>query len=177
MQTMLNMKRISVYGRDAATDPDNGLYAVWAQEAAHRWLVYFRYQREGEPASSDALLGRQKAHWARTVQADGSIQDGYMWKQNPDGTFTPMERGVRYGALDQYGMGLRLAKDVPPFFLLENITDLNDVPVDDRAFSRTGQLQGAPDRPDRRRHHPGRGPARAGDRRGGAGPAHGRWCC
>ena len=33
---------------------------------------------------------------------------------------------MRYGALDQYGMGLRLAKDVPPFFLLENITDLND---------------------------------------------------
>jgi hypothetical protein len=140
MQTMLNMKRISVYGRDAATDPDNGLYAVWAQEAGHRWLVYFRYQREGEPASSDALLGRQKAHWARTVQADGSIQDGYLWRQNPDGTFTPMERGVRYGALDQYGMGLRLAKDVPPFFLLENVTDLNDVPVM-TAFSRTASYK------------------------------------
>jgi hypothetical protein len=129
MQTMLNMKRISVYGRDAATDPDNGLYAVWAQEAGHRWLVYFRYQRAGEAGSSDGLLGRQKAHWASTVQAEGSIQDGYTWKQNPDGTFTPGERGVRYSPLDQYGMGLRLAKDVPPFFLLEDVTDLNGVLV------------------------------------------------
>jgi hypothetical protein len=51
-----------------------------------------------------------------------------------------MERGVRYGALDQYGMGLRLAKDVPPFFLLENVTDLNDVPVM-TAFSRTASYK------------------------------------
>ena len=138
MQTVLNMKRINLYGRDAALDPDNGLYAVWAQEAGHRWLVYFRYRREGDAAASEALLGRQKAHWARNVQADGSIQDGFVWKDNGDGTFTPGERGVRYGTLDQYGMGLRAASEVPPFFLLENITDLQGQPVT-TAFSRSGR--------------------------------------
>ncbi|HEY0705365.1 MAG TPA: hypothetical protein VGG33_01120 [Polyangia bacterium] len=131
MQTVLNMKRANLYGRDAAGDPDNGLYPVWAQEAAHRWLVYFRYQRANETMPSTALLGRQDAHWSRGVEAQGSIMDGYDWKDNGDGTFTPGRRAFRYGVLDQYGMGLRKASEVPPFFLLEDIKDLagNPAPV------------------------------------------------
>jgi hypothetical protein len=129
MQTVLNMKRIALYGRGAADDPDSGLYAVWAQEAAHRWLVYFRIRREAETAPSTALLGRMLAHWKNNVQADGSILDGYAWKDNGDGSFTPTGRGIRYGALDQYGMGLRTASEVPPFFLLESVTDMQGRPV------------------------------------------------
>jgi hypothetical protein len=140
LQTMLNMKRINIYGRDAAADPDNGLYAVWAQEAAHRWLVYFRFKRAGDAAESMALLGRQKAHWEVTVQADASIMDGYKWVDNADGTFTAVERGVRYGALDQYGMGLRLASEVPPFFMLEEITDMAGAPVMNR-FARMARYK------------------------------------
>ena len=129
LQTVLNMKRIGLYGRGAAEDPDNGLYAVWAQEAAHRWLVYFRLRRETDVANTEALLGRMFAHWKNTVQADGSILDGYTWRDNGDGTFSPQDRGVRYGALDQYGMGLRAASEVPPFFMLESMTDLEGRPV------------------------------------------------
>jgi MYXO-CTERM domain-containing protein len=140
MQSVLNMKRIGLYGRGAADDPDSGLYAVWAQESAHRWLVYFRMRREGETANSEALLGRMLAHWKNTVQADGSILDGYTWKDNGDGTFSPMDRGVRYGALDQYGMGLRAARDVPPFFMLEAMTDLDGRPVMS-GFTRAGRYK------------------------------------
>ena len=129
MQTVLNMKRINLYGRDAAADPDNGLYAVWAQEAAHRWLVYFRYQRDSDAGPQMDLLGRQEAHWAPTVQADASIMDGVNWMDNGDGTYTPLERGVRYGILDQYGLGLRSADEVPPFFILEDLQDLQGNPV------------------------------------------------
>jgi MYXO-CTERM domain-containing protein len=140
MQTVLNMKRIGLYGRGAADDPDSGLYAVWAQEAAHRWLVYFRMRRESDLANNELLLGRQLAHWKNTVQADGSIMDGYTWKDNGDGTFSPMDRGVRYGALDQYGMGLRLARDVPPFFMLEQMTDMDGRPVMS-GFARNGRYK------------------------------------
>jgi MYXO-CTERM domain-containing protein len=139
LQTMLNMKRILAYGRGAADDPDNDLYAVWAQEAAHRWVVYFRYRREQDAANSDALLGRQKAHWARNVQADGSIMDGYLWRDNGDGTYTPVDRDKRYGILDQYGMGLRAAADVPPFFILEDVRQaVDDMPVPTGALARGG---------------------------------------
>ncbi len=136
LQTVLNMKRVLAYGRDAADDPDNGLYAVWAQEAAHRWLVYFRFHRDGEAAPSDALLGRQKAHWARGVQADGSIMDGYLWQANTDGTYSPLERGRRYGTLDQYGMGLRQPSEVPTFYILDDFRDDQDKPVTSLVLAR-----------------------------------------
>jgi MYXO-CTERM domain-containing protein len=126
MQTMLNMKRILAYGRGAANDPSNDLYAVWAQEAAHRWAAYLRFQRAGDTGLSDALLGRQLAHWAKGVQADGSIMDGYSWTDNQDGTFTATDYDKRYGKLDQYAMGLLVAKDVPPFFLLQDIKRATD---------------------------------------------------
>jgi MYXO-CTERM domain-containing protein len=133
MQTMLNMKRILAYGRGAADDPENNLYAVWAQEAAHRWSAYLRFRRAGDADNSDALLGRQLAHWSKGVQADASIMDGYLWKQNDDGTFTATERDKRYGALDQYAMGLLPAKEVPPFYLLDEIRRAADDVLLDKA--------------------------------------------
>lgn len=136
LQAVLNMKRIVAYGRDAAEDEDNSLYYVWAQEAAHRWVVYFRFQRPGDRNPSGALLGRQDSHWARNVQADGSIMDGYLWTDNNDGTFTPVERGKRYGELDQYGMGLRRASEVRPFFFLEELRDEQDRLVDRSPIAR-----------------------------------------
>jgi hypothetical protein len=142
LQTMLNMKRILAYGRGAADDPDNDLYAVWAQEAAHRWVVYFRFRREGDAANSEALLGRQKAHWARNVQSDGSFMDGYRWIENGDGTFTPDERDKRYGTLDQYGMGLRTEQEVPPFFILEDVRQaVDNMPVTVGAVARNGRYK------------------------------------
>jgi hypothetical protein len=131
LQGMLNMKRVLAYGLGAADDPDNDLYAVWAQEAAHRWLAYFRFRRETDTENQDTLLFRQKAHWAGNVQSDASLVDGVNWRDNGDGTFTALERDKRYGPMDQYGMGLLAEKDVPPIFMLEDVkrTD-DDMPVD-----------------------------------------------
>lgn len=138
MSTVLNMKRILAYGRGAADNPENDLYAVWAQEAAHRWAAYLRFRRTGETENSDALLGRQLAHWAKGLQADASIMDGYLWRDNKDGTFTAVERDKRYGSLDQYAMGLLPAKDVPPFFLLEEIRRATDDVLIDKGFPLPG---------------------------------------
>jgi MYXO-CTERM domain-containing protein len=138
MQTVLNMKRILAYGRGAADNVSNDLYAVWAQEAAHRWSAYLRFRRAGDAENSEALLGRQLAHWAKGVQADGSIMDGYLWRDNNDGTFTAVERDKRYGSLDQYAMGLLPAKDVPPFFILEDIRRATDDVLIDKGFPLPG---------------------------------------
>jgi MYXO-CTERM domain-containing protein len=138
LQTVLNMKRILAYGRGAADDPTNDLYAVWAQEAAHRWAVYLRYRRAGDTENSDALLGRQLAHWASGVQADGSIMDGYLWRDNNDGTFTAVDRDKRYGKLDQYAMGLLPASEVPPFFLLQDIRRATDDVLLDKSLPLPG---------------------------------------
>lgn len=129
LKVFLNMKRITVYGRDPANQPQNALYPVWSQEAAHRWLVYFRVQKEGEDAPSDKLLGRGAAHWAPFVQTDASTMDGYRWQENEDGTFTALERFKRYGAVDQYAMGIRTPDEVPPFYILEDVTDSMGRPI------------------------------------------------
>ncbi len=125
MQTVLNMKRINVYGIDAATDPNDSLYPVWAQETAHRWLAYLKFRRTGDAVNRDDLLGRDAAHWGRWVHTEASVMDGVTWQQNQDGTFTPTERDKRFGLLDQYAMGLREATEVPPFFFLDNFMDEN----------------------------------------------------
>lgn len=139
LETILNMKRIGPYGRDASDDPDNALYPVWAQESAHRWLVYFRFQRSSDAMPSGKLLGRQTAHWTRFVQSDASIMDGYLWRDNGDGTYTPAEASKRWGALDQYGMGLRTAREVPPFFFLEDVVDENGNKVEMGRLAKTGR--------------------------------------
>ena len=129
MESMLNMKRINVYGRDAANDPENDLYSVWAQEAAHRWALYFKYRFPTDTSDRSDLLLRQNAHWAPWVQADASFMDGLQWQDNGDGTFTVVESNKRYGAMDQYAMGLRKPEEVPPFFLLDEFKDSAGTPV------------------------------------------------
>jgi hypothetical protein len=123
LETMLNMKRVLLYGVDAPRDADNSLYLVWAQEAAHRWLVYFRYRRAGDTDNRDELLGRDASHWARELHAGSSSMEAYGWKDNGDGTFSVVNRGQGYNQLDQYGMGLRQPSEVQPFFLLEDLQD------------------------------------------------------
>ncbi|MDX2020095.1 MAG: hypothetical protein SF187_07620 [Deltaproteobacteria bacterium] len=123
MESMLNMKRINLYGRDAANDPQNDLYSVWAQEAGHRWAIYFKYRFAGETTDRSDLLLRQNAHWAPWVQSDGSFLDGLTWQDNKDGTFSVVDFNKRYGAMDQYAMGLRQPNEVPAFFLLDDFKD------------------------------------------------------
>jgi len=129
METMLNMKRINIYGRDAANDPQNDLYSVWAQEAAHRWALYFKYRFPTDAMDRTDLLLRQNAHWAPWVQAEGSFMDGYNWQDNGDGTFTVIDSNKRWGTMDQYAMGLRKAADVPPFFVLDDFKDDAGAPI------------------------------------------------
>lgn len=133
MESMLNMKRINVYGRDAANDPDNDLYSVWAQEAAHRWALYFKYRFPDDAADRTDLLLRQNAHWAPWVQSEGSFLDGLNWKDNGDGTFTVLDANNRYGTADQYAMGLRSASEVPAFFLLDEFRDETGGSIDRNA--------------------------------------------
>lgn len=123
MESMLNMKRINLYGRDAANDPENDLYTVWAQEAGHRWALYFKYRFAGDTVDRSDLLLRQNAHWAPWVQSEGSFLDGLTWQENQDGTFSVIDFNKRYGTMDQYAMGLRKAEDVPAFFLLDDFKD------------------------------------------------------
>jgi hypothetical protein len=117
LQGFLNMKAIEVYGN--IRNPNNYVYPVIGQEFSHRWLAQMKFARP-TGAVSDAILGRDEAHWSSLLQADGSVQDGNTWRDNGDGTFTVTESMARYSPLDLYGMGIFGPDEIPPFFLIEN---------------------------------------------------------
>jgi len=90
---------------------------VLAHEAAHRWLAYVRF-RSGNSDSQD-LLGIQQAHWSFLFNADASVMEGNLIRDNGDGSFTITDATKHYSKLDQYLMGLRPASDVEPLFYVQ----------------------------------------------------------
>jgi hypothetical protein len=120
LRSMLNMKRFGMRAGESKQSWGDPI-EVWGQESSHRWIIFMRFidRRTGRP--SDALLGRDCAHYSRFVESQGSIQDGVWWKDNGDGSFSVVDTTERYGNLDLYGMGLLAADEVPPFFIIEEI--------------------------------------------------------
>lgn len=100
-------------------DSSPSVTEILGQEAGHRWgsFVRFRDPRTGE--ESDALLGRQRAHWNFNLDTDASVMEGNEIADNGDGTFTTLEPWVGYSDLDLYLMGLAPPSAVPPFFFVE----------------------------------------------------------
>lgn len=120
LRAILNMKELADEAGDDRADWDEVL-AIWGQESAHRWLVFLRFLDRRTGRLSDALLGRDCAHYNRFVDTQGSVEDGLAWRDNRDGSFSVTAAAVRYGNLDLYAMGLLAPDELPPFFLIEDI--------------------------------------------------------
>jgi hypothetical protein len=102
-------------------DPATGTLStldVVAHEAGHRWLARLHYV-DGNGQVSDALLGRQRAHWSFCLDTQASVMEGNEFRDDGGGAFTSIAATDRYSPLDQYAMGLLPAAAVPPFFLIE----------------------------------------------------------
>jgi MYXO-CTERM domain-containing protein len=124
------------------TDPNNYFYPVLGQEFAHRWLAFMHY-RNSDGVVSAAMLGRDQAHWASTLQADGSVMDGNQLTLEADGFYDATAFMVDYSTLDLYGMGLIPASQVQPWFLLKNAKTNKGRTIDPAQYLPTGaKLQG-----------------------------------
>ncbi len=120
LRSVLNMRRVGLRIGDTRAQWQSAL-ETWGQESAHRWLVFMLFRDPRTGRISDALLGRDCAHYSNYVDTQASVHDGNAWRDNGNGTFTFIERGKRYGNLDLYGMGLLPADEFPPFFLIDDI--------------------------------------------------------
>ncbi len=118
LRTVVNMKEIGLRATDNR-DSWDGALEVWGQEVGHRFMVFLRARINNR--SSDILLGRDCAHFHRFVDTQASVQDGFSWTDNNNGTFTKGEDNRRYGNLDLYGFGLMPSDEVPPFFAIVDI--------------------------------------------------------
>jgi hypothetical protein len=97
---------------------ENNTVSVLGQEVGHRWLAYLEF-RDHNGARSNALLGRDLAHWSFFFDSDASVMEGNDIEALGGGQFRTTDAVKRYSRLDQYAMGLVPPSGVPPFFYVE----------------------------------------------------------
>ena len=120
------MDRVAKYGDDpnAKILGENSALAVIAHETGHRWLTQFQFS-DGRGGTSDAMLGRQRAHWSFFMDSDASVMEGNDIEDLGGGSFRTIAAAERYSRLDLYGMGLVGANDVPAVFYVDAPTNVS----------------------------------------------------
>ena len=120
------MDRLTKYPDDPTTRflNENNTVSVLGQEVGHRWLAYLNF-RDHTGQRSDALLGRQEAHWSFFLDSDASVLEGNDIEDLGGGSFRTTAAVQRFSRLDQYAMGLVSPAEVPPFFYVESPTNLS----------------------------------------------------
>ncbi len=103
---------------------ENTTVSLLGQECGHRWLAFLEF-RDRTGARSDALLGRDLAHWSFFFDSDASVMEGNDIEDLGGGSFRTTAAVRRYSALDQYAMGLLSPSQVPAFFYVENPVNMS----------------------------------------------------
>jgi hypothetical protein len=103
---------------------ENNTLSLMGQEVGHRWLAFLEF-RDRTGARSQALLGRDQAHWSFFFDSDASVMEGNDIEDLGGGSFRTVASVQRYSRLDQYAMGLVSDSQVPPFFYVESPTNVS----------------------------------------------------
>ena len=103
---------------------ENSTLSVLAHESGHSWLALFEF-RDHTSTRSDALLGRQRAHWSFFFDSDASVMEGNDIEDLGGGSFRTTATVSRYSLLDQYAMGLVSDTQVPTLFYVQNPTNMS----------------------------------------------------
>ncbi|MEK6630457.1 MAG: hypothetical protein AABY89_06965 [Acidobacteriota bacterium] len=121
LRSVVMMDSITKYPADPTTKflGENNTLSLIGQEAGHRWLAFLQF-RDVNGTTSNALLGRDEAHWSFFADSDASVMEGNDIEALGGGSFRTVAAVTRYSPLDQYVMGLRGEAEVPPFFYVEN---------------------------------------------------------
>jgi hypothetical protein len=121
LRSLVMMDALGKYPDDPARKfrGENTTLSILGQEVGHRWLVFFRFLDHTRQVS-DALLGRDQAHWSFFVDSDASVMEGNDIEDLGGGAFRTVAAVERYSLLDQYAMGVVAEHEVPPFFYVEH---------------------------------------------------------
>jgi hypothetical protein len=102
---------------------ENNTVSVLGQETGHRWLAFVEFRNQNGQ-TSQALLGRDQAHWSFFFDSDASVMEGNDIEDLGGGSFRTTAAVQRYSRLDQYAMGLIPESQVPSFFYVDNPTNV-----------------------------------------------------
>jgi hypothetical protein len=134
LNSVVQMDSISKFPDDPATKflGENNTVSVMGQEVGHRWLAYMQFSDHNRQPSN-ALLGRDAAHWSFFFNSDASVMEGNRIQDLGGGSFRTIGAVERYSLLDQYAMGLVRDIDVPPMFYVESPTNVSNNAAADSA--------------------------------------------
>jgi len=121
LRSVVMMDTLGKYPSDprARVLGENSTLSVLGQEAGHRWLAFLKF-RDVNRQASDALLGRDLAHWSFFMDSGASVMEGNDIEDLGGANFRTVGAVSRYSLLDQYAMGLVPASQVPDFFYVES---------------------------------------------------------
>jgi hypothetical protein len=124
LRSFVQMGTLGQYAEDPETAilRSNSGLDLLAHEGGHRWLATLHYIDENGQ-SSDALLGRQRAHWSFCHNSLASEMEGNLFREDGGDRFTSIGTTEGYSPLDLYAMGLIPPSDVPPFYHVDGCTD------------------------------------------------------
>jgi hypothetical protein len=125
LRSMVQMDDISKFPADPTTKflGENNTLSVLGQEVGHQWLAFLNFS-DVNRQPSDALLGRDEAHWSFFFNSDASVMEGNRIEDLGGGSFRTIAAVEKYSVLDQYAMGLVRDIDVPRMFYVENPTNV-----------------------------------------------------
>jgi hypothetical protein len=103
---------------------ENNTVSVLGQEVGHRWLAFMEF-RDHTGARSNAILGRDDAHWSFFFDSEASVMEGNDIEDLGGGAFRTVGAVRRYNLLDQYAMGLVAPNEVPTFFYVQSPTNMS----------------------------------------------------
>ena len=128
LRSLVQMDDIAKFPDDPTTKflGENNTLSVLGQEAGHRWLAFLQF-RDHNRQRSDALLGRDRAHWSFFFNSDASVMEGNRIEDLGGGSFRTVAAVEKYSLIDQYAMGLVRDLDVSPFFYVESPTNVRPV--------------------------------------------------
>lgn len=127
LNSVVQMDSIAKFPDDPSTKflGENNTVSVIGQEVGHRWLAYLQFS-DHDRQPSNALLGRDQAHWSFFFNSDASVMEGNRIQDLGGGSFRTVAAVERYSLLDQYAMGLVRDIDVPPMFYVESPTNISN---------------------------------------------------
>ncbi len=120
LESLMEMGDLNKYPTDLNRTlfDTNSALDIIGHEAGHRWLAFTSFRDGG--TTSDALLGRQKAHWSFFFDSDESDLQGNDIMDLGGGVFETVGATTGYSKLDQYLMGFVPGDEVGPLFYVFN---------------------------------------------------------
>ena len=126
LRSFVMMDWIGKYPEDPSAKflGENNTVSVLGQESGHRWLAFLEFIDRTTGQVSDQLLGRDQAHWSFFFDSDASVMEGNDIEEQSNGSFLTVAAVQRYSLLDQYAMGLVDQSQVPPFFYVDRLANV-----------------------------------------------------